>query len=249
MENNRYYYIDTLKGIGIILVVLGHLNPCIYVEKWIYSFHMFLFFFLSGYVFKKKENIIKQITASAKGLLLPFVFWNGLAVVISLIIGEYTLTDGIEKLFYLDKVSWNSPVWFLFVLFWTKIFYQLLYVKKYMVVPIICLMVFCSYYGISSGIPLGVDILPNAIIFFGIGILLRDIKIQKYSHLLFIPLLIINVVGSLLNDRISVYGNYYGQYILALITGICGVLGIFMLIRLIARPNKFFNAIEKMGGV
>ena len=38
--------IDILKGIGIILVVLGHVKPEMYVEKWIYSFHMFLFFFL-----------------------------------------------------------------------------------------------------------------------------------------------------------------------------------------------------------
>lgn len=52
-----YYHIDVLKGIGIILVVLGHLNPGIYLETWIYSFHMFLFFFLSGHIFKKKTNL------------------------------------------------------------------------------------------------------------------------------------------------------------------------------------------------
>ncbi len=40
------------------MVVLGHLNPGIYLEKWIYSFYMFLFFFLSGYVFNKKKNVM-----------------------------------------------------------------------------------------------------------------------------------------------------------------------------------------------
>ena len=51
--------IDIVKGLAIILVVIGHtiqfcdlnggvLNP---VYQWIYSFHMGLFFFCSGYLF------------------------------------------------------------------------------------------------------------------------------------------------------------------------------------------------------
>lgn len=47
--------IDALKGFGILLVVLGHVNPGFYIEKWIYSFHMFLFFFLAGITFSKKR--------------------------------------------------------------------------------------------------------------------------------------------------------------------------------------------------
>ena len=52
----RLEWIDLAKGIGIILMVIGHM-PSIpsAVHNWIFSFHMPLFFFLSGYMFKKKK--------------------------------------------------------------------------------------------------------------------------------------------------------------------------------------------------
>jgi fucose 4-O-acetylase-like acetyltransferase len=51
----RVAYIDIAKGIGIILVVMGHndfalISP--FAHKLIYSFHMPMFFFMSGMFFK-----------------------------------------------------------------------------------------------------------------------------------------------------------------------------------------------------
>lgn len=82
--NRRIEYIDTLKGIAIILVVMGHVVQFIWGDRYgsnqiifiiIYSFHMPLFFFLSGlctkvinragggYIFEKEsENIIIPIS-------------------------------------------------------------------------------------------------------------------------------------------------------------------------------------------
>lgn len=42
----RIEYIDILKGIGIILVVLGHVTQDKQVFQLIYAFHMPLFFFV-----------------------------------------------------------------------------------------------------------------------------------------------------------------------------------------------------------
>lgn len=57
MNNNRLEYIDKLRGFAIFLVVLGHIylpytdeggrHP---IAEMIYSFHMQLFFFISGYL-------------------------------------------------------------------------------------------------------------------------------------------------------------------------------------------------------
>jgi fucose 4-O-acetylase-like acetyltransferase len=57
---SRLEHIDVAKGIGIILVVLGH-NWIIRTEKGelfriIFSFHMPLFFFLSGVLFKAQSD-------------------------------------------------------------------------------------------------------------------------------------------------------------------------------------------------
>lgn len=248
MKKEHYYYIDVLKGIGIILVVLGHLNPYIRIEKWIYSFHMFLFFFLSGFVFKKKESLWIQVKTSAKTLLLPYIFWNGVAILVSLIIGEYTLLTGVKRLFFWDWVSWNSPVWFLVVLFWTRAFYQLLSDKKWIIISAMCFMAVACYCGIFNKLPFGLFILPNAVIFFGIGKLVSQIEIKKWYYALAIPMLLVSIVGSQINGRISMYGNHLGLYQIALVVGICGVLGMFLIAKFFAKPGKVTTALSKIGG-
>lgn len=47
----RIDWIDVAKGIGIILMVMGHTSMPDAINRWIYSFHMPLFFLLSGLLF------------------------------------------------------------------------------------------------------------------------------------------------------------------------------------------------------
>ena len=69
MESQRFEWVDKLKGIAIVLVVLGHaisgsgvfdqdVIPVIWdvVYKVINSFHMPLFFFLSGFLYNRKND-------------------------------------------------------------------------------------------------------------------------------------------------------------------------------------------------
>ena len=49
----RIVWIDIAKGIGVLLVVLAHTSINPHVNEWIGSFHMPLFVYLSGCVFKK----------------------------------------------------------------------------------------------------------------------------------------------------------------------------------------------------
>lgn len=64
MGKERIEYIDIAKGTGIILMVLGHIpafsNNYKFAYKFIYAFHMPLFFIISGYLFayKYKQNQI-----------------------------------------------------------------------------------------------------------------------------------------------------------------------------------------------
>ena len=52
---SRAEWIDACRGAGILIVVLGHCNPPF--NKLIYSFHMPLFFILSGYLYKNKKDV------------------------------------------------------------------------------------------------------------------------------------------------------------------------------------------------
>ena len=50
MSRNRYPWVDHLKALGIILVVAGHTAVPPAQHRWIYAFHMPLFFLLSGFL-------------------------------------------------------------------------------------------------------------------------------------------------------------------------------------------------------
>lgn len=69
----RNINIDIAKGIGIMLVVIGHTDSPLH--DFIYLFHMPLFFFLSGYAYKKIDsyNPIKVIKKRFKSLYIPFI--------------------------------------------------------------------------------------------------------------------------------------------------------------------------------
>lgn len=81
-KEGRNTYIDIMKGIGIISVVIGHTVSTINVFGWqfrilqfVYTYHMALFFFCSGYLFKEKylKKPFGYIGQKVKGLYIPFV--------------------------------------------------------------------------------------------------------------------------------------------------------------------------------
>lgn len=79
MNRKRLHYIDIVKGIGIFLVILGHVYRSNVIQNWLYSFHMPLFFIVSGWLFdyKKISNIsIYEIALKKiRTLIIPyFVF-------------------------------------------------------------------------------------------------------------------------------------------------------------------------------
>lgn len=130
----RLEEIDAAKGIGMILVIFGH--TLLYGNsafRWIFSFHMPLFFFLSGYTVQPekysniKEYSIRKIKAFGKAygvtvvlsmiitLLVPL--WRNQLTIKSIVIYLYT---GHPQLFQ------NGSVWFLLALCWANILYIIL---------------------------------------------------------------------------------------------------------------------------
>ena len=72
----RVPYVDIAKGIGIILVVMGHndfalISP--FAHKLIYSFHMPMFFFMSGMFFKPDMPFLTFLKNRFHRVLKPFL--------------------------------------------------------------------------------------------------------------------------------------------------------------------------------
>ena len=73
----RIEYMDIARGIGILLVVLGHNDfevLSLFARQIIYSFHIPLFFFLSGYFVNTSISFLDYFKKRFNGLLKPFLF-------------------------------------------------------------------------------------------------------------------------------------------------------------------------------
>ena len=67
----RKEWIDVMKGIGILSVVAGHIFTGFF-HQIIFLFHMPLFFFLGGYLFRKRDNLWEYFWTKVKHLLVPY---------------------------------------------------------------------------------------------------------------------------------------------------------------------------------
>ena len=83
-QTKRYEWIDLAKGIGLILVIYGHISfRPEWLNVWLCSFHMPLFFFLAGLTFKveKYQSFATLIRTKFHQLIIPyfifaFVQWS-----------------------------------------------------------------------------------------------------------------------------------------------------------------------------
>ena len=119
-ENKRIQYIDIAKTLGIIFVIAGHVvSSDTEIKKVIYSFHMPLFFMLSGMLVKVKKqyNALTRrnlIEKKFKSLMIPYVIW-------ALIYASFSIKHLLFVLYgtreTLIKAESLSSLWFLPVMF------------------------------------------------------------------------------------------------------------------------------------
>lgn len=90
----RLIFLDMAKAICIILVVIGHYHPenspewYSTVWKFIYSFHMPLFMFASGYSYiatKREQAYGSFIWKKAKRLMIPYLVTSVLVITLKLV--------------------------------------------------------------------------------------------------------------------------------------------------------------------
>jgi fucose 4-O-acetylase-like acetyltransferase len=76
--------IDALRGVAICLVIAGHLGFADLGATWlvgvIYSFHIPLFVFMSGYVLWRPDAqpTRKWLARRFQGLMLPYIAWTAI---------------------------------------------------------------------------------------------------------------------------------------------------------------------------
>ena len=81
-NGKREYWLDALKGLAMIFVIAGHSGLPMQVSNVIYFFHMPLFFFISGYLEKSKNDPFKTVLIKrGKRLIYPYFVYGSMIVI------------------------------------------------------------------------------------------------------------------------------------------------------------------------
>lgn len=220
----RNVEIDIMKGIAILCVMLGHTT---WIPGWlgtfIYSFHMPLFFIVSGYFAKTYskyqgsgwEYVIKNL----RQLVVPYFIIGGLSCIYPLIqaiyYSDYSLVThkAIALVLALDR-TWAdtlfdadvAPIWFLLALFWGRmIFYWLSRWDKWLIPVSLVLSIAMILLHPHVVTPLCIGRGFEGLCFITIGWVYR-----KYSFPLWIK--IISVIGWVCSMWLGSMDMYFYRY-------------------------------------
>lgn len=263
-EKNRIEYFDVIKGIGIILVILGHMTRFTsFSNKAIYTFHMPLFFLVSGYFISFRDKYKDFVKKKATQLLLPY-FFSCLCVLVIQIIKQVILGKTLEQVLqtfgkliysfvYGSGMEYYKPfyippigvLWFLLALFISLITVRKFLEYKYGPVYIVLL----AYAGYLSSmllwLPFSVQAGFTVSIFVYIGYLANKNGFleEKTNPLIVIFALGIWLFGIFFGKGLYVFFNGYGNGLFSIVVGICGTYIVLLISRFICKHLNFLTKI------
>lgn len=260
-ETKRKDWIDIAKGLGMILVILGHCVPFGgKMHNLIFAFHMPFFFLLSGLVFKQTQ--IRVVAKKRlKTLIVPYILFCLLGIVLTLLLGPRASWKDILRDLYLGNPEhlWVSSVWFLVALFITTVLFAvILKLKNILAQKIIVAILFVG--GIAFGtvyhagiinhrLPLDIDVVPVALLFFAVGYYIKNkllaekkdsdnpLYARKKIFLLCV-LAVAFILSSMINVRVNLHGIEYGNPVLFVIAAFTGSFAVIIFSQLLVRQQQ-----------
>lgn len=252
--NIRLNWLDWMKVIGMYLIVYGHFSS--YGHKFIYTFSVPLFFMISGFLFKKEENIRFFFKKNFYNLIVPML------ILVTIIQIRFVVPLVIKGTFELSQIPTiilgiivgNQKIlgscWFIYTLFLIKILQQIIQSsKRWKGLQIFVFIIFSGICILLSHLEIFAQ---NAIIntflsyqFFVIGFMLKRYisvfnKVMKIYQGVFVIIVayLITYLCSKYNGNVWCYINDYGKsFALYLIGGLSGSTIIFVM-------SKFLDKVQ-----
>ena len=176
-ERNRE--LDILRGIGILLMIFDHADFGDTLHIFIQSFHMPLFFIVSGYLWKDRP-VGKVLTIRFRTLLIPYFFFSFLYFCLSLVAfrrDQFNALVTFKTIFLyptdLHNRSWFGALWFLPCMFLTNVVYTILGKCKffYKAIGVFIITTFGAIWSSTSNVmlPLCLEPFAAALLFMLIG--------------------------------------------------------------------------------
>ena len=272
----RIKFIDISRAFAMMFIVLGHTlvhsEHCGLIFKLLYSFHVIMFFIISGYTFKIKENdqFIKYGLNKFVRIMVPYFIWALLFLIPYMLFGQnvgdnigisssFDLKTQLLNVLYgngnLSALKQNSSLWFLPALFSIEILYYFIIklAKRYQQIRIVILipLILISYVTnafLNIFLPWGLNTALVLGIFFYIGYLLKEYNIFDKNKLFdlkkMFPILLVGLFACYFNDTVSCIDYFYGNLTLTILSGL--TISLFMIyISSLIKENKIIEYIGK----
>ncbi len=208
----RVAWVDVLKGLGILAVVWGHSGSK--NAFYMFWFHMPLFFFVSGYLyrFKPQQTGLAYLKRRVNHLLVPYMFYLTL---LALMMFSVSLWRG-QSVGDFWSANWKAfllggsllegvyaTFWFITCLFFVQILYDFLcrkvpsaFYKGIFVLVCFLVAYWESRYYADSFVPWNIDVGLYALMFYALGHFFKQTKLlenPKVRNLVFLMSLIISL--------------------------------------------------------
>ncbi|OWV21575.1 hypothetical protein B7982_10705 [Fibrobacter sp. UWB2] len=120
MPNIRIFWLDSVKFICIMFVMLSHLDSRTFIQYLFYDpFFLTCFFFASGFAYKHQNNFKTFVYKKFRGLFIPWFVFSNINILLSHLI-SFNSHEDITKEFILNLVQLRGHgdgVWFVAALF------------------------------------------------------------------------------------------------------------------------------------
>lgn len=220
---SRYPWVDCLKGIGILLVVYGHVARGVFaagidvdrelfqmVDSIIYSFHMPLFFFISGLFFYRsldKQGSLDLVSRKMDTLLYPYVVWSLLQGSVEFAFSRYTNSE--VSLFQVaNLLAPRAHFWFLYALFFIMVLGSMIYSSVRPAYFLGVVLVFSLIFIFESHLPdrYNAGLVLHYFVFFALGVWFNQVRqwVLENSRILLLPMLALFAFGQWL------FHGYFG---------------------------------------
>ncbi len=267
----RVEWIDTLRGLAMFFVVLGHafIDKNNIIRNYIYSFHMPLFFFISGLTTKRNDiKFIDYLKKKTKSILIPYLFLNIFMllykIIMNFIAGMYPSLNILKSLGaffngYGDSIPCIQS-WFLLALFvMDLIFFILTKITKndkQLTIGVVLIFILgCIYSKTNSSFLMlwHIDTALIGLLFYYLGYIfmkyinkLNVIINSNKSLILILFTFPLAYYLQYINGRVSMNGNYYNNIALFLISSLITIFSLIIFTNIILKKDKLFKGVGIM---
>lgn len=270
-SSKKYFYeINIAKGIGMLLVIIGHAFPdaekefylvggkesfAFFIENLIYSFHMPLFMLCSGFLFLPKLtkgiNTRAEISKRFQRLMIPYFFYSIVVYILKIFFNQYAnhpiQIQDIWKVFICESPS--GGVWFLWTLFVITLFCIITRRIGVIYISIISILIYIAPYPEQWMEFKAIQYLSHYLLWFiAGGLLAKYYEVIKYflqNKYVYISSFILLIIFQFLSTNNEVLNISFDT--ITTLSGIIASLGLSYLIVSFSKENKLYQIFDTIG--